>query len=208
MTRRPNPGSGRATLVMPQSRAVLFDAWRWGLWNFRKPGRAPACMPKGHDQGGGQGVRGYRVHDPGQREDVRALSVVAIRHLVMPPSFPEGGMGNSRLSFITPSVIVGDKSLVSVIAHELAHSSAGNLVGNATWRDLAQRGLHRLHGNPHHERGIRRAARRAWRRCWGSVVAGRSPKLKPADQILAIDLRDRDPADGFTMFPMKKANCF
>ena len=56
--------------------------------------------------------------------------------LVMPPSFPEGGMGNPRLSFITPTVIAGDKSLVSEIAHELAHSWAGNLVGNATWRDF------------------------------------------------------------------------
>ena len=56
--------------------------------------------------------------------------------LVMPPSFPDGGMENPRLSFITPTVIAGDKSLVSVIAHELAHSWSGNLVGNATWRDL------------------------------------------------------------------------
>jgi aminopeptidase N len=56
--------------------------------------------------------------------------------LVMPPSFPAGGMENPRLSFITPTIIAGDKSLVSVIAHELAHSWAGNLVGNATWRDL------------------------------------------------------------------------
>ncbi len=54
----------------------------------------------------------------------------------MPPSFPVGGMENPRLSFITPTVIAGDKSLVSVIAHELAHSWSGNLVSNATWRDL------------------------------------------------------------------------
>ncbi|MCA0393264.1 MAG: M1 family metallopeptidase [Proteobacteria bacterium] len=48
--------------------------------------------------------------------------------LVLPPSFPYGGMENPRLSFITPTVIVGDKSLVSLIAHELAHSWSGNLV--------------------------------------------------------------------------------
>ena len=54
----------------------------------------------------------------------------------MPASFPESGMENPRLSFITPTVIAGDKSLVSVIAHELAHSWSGNLVSNATWRDL------------------------------------------------------------------------
>ena len=48
--------------------------------------------------------------------------------LVLPPSFPYGGMENPRLSFITPTVIVGDGSLVSLIAHELAHSWSGNLV--------------------------------------------------------------------------------
>lgn len=48
--------------------------------------------------------------------------------LVLPPSFPFGGMENPRLSFITPTVIVGDRSLVSLIAHELAHSWSGNLV--------------------------------------------------------------------------------
>ncbi|MCB1564897.1 MAG: aminopeptidase, partial [Xanthomonadales bacterium] len=53
--------------------------------------------------------------------------------LILPPSFPYGGMENPRISFITPTVIVGDKSLVSLIAHELAHSWSGNLVTNASW---------------------------------------------------------------------------
>lgn len=56
--------------------------------------------------------------------------------LILPPAFPYGGMENPRLSFITPSVIAGDRSLVSLIAHELAHSWSGNLVTNATWRDI------------------------------------------------------------------------
>lgn len=56
--------------------------------------------------------------------------------LVLPPSFPYGGMENPRLSFITPTVLAGDRSLVSLIAHELAHSWSGNLVTNASWRDL------------------------------------------------------------------------
>lgn len=56
--------------------------------------------------------------------------------LILPPSFPFGGMENPRLSFITPTVIVGDKSLVSLIAHELAHSWSGNLVTNASWKDI------------------------------------------------------------------------
>lgn len=55
--------------------------------------------------------------------------------LVLPPSFPYGGMENPRLTFATPTVIVGDKSLVSLIAHELAHSWSGNLVTFATARD-------------------------------------------------------------------------
>jgi len=56
--------------------------------------------------------------------------------LILPPSFPFGGMENPRLSFITPTVIVGDKSLVALIAHELAHSWSGNLVTNASWKDM------------------------------------------------------------------------
>jgi len=56
--------------------------------------------------------------------------------LVMPPSFPMGGMENPRLTFVSPVVIAGDRSLVSVLAHELAHSWSGNLVTNASWSDL------------------------------------------------------------------------
>ena len=56
--------------------------------------------------------------------------------LVLPPSFPFGGMENPRLTFATPTVLAGDKSLVALVAHELAHSWSGNLVTNATWRDF------------------------------------------------------------------------
>jgi len=55
--------------------------------------------------------------------------------IVLPPSFPFGGMENPRLSFLTPTLIAGDKSLTNVVAHELAHSWSGNLVTNATWGD-------------------------------------------------------------------------
>ena len=55
--------------------------------------------------------------------------------LVLPPSFPYGGMENPRLTFVTPTVVAGDRSLVGMLAHELAHSWSGNLVTNATWRD-------------------------------------------------------------------------
>jgi aminopeptidase N len=55
--------------------------------------------------------------------------------LILPPSFPFGGMENPRLTFLTPTFIAGDRSLVSLIAHELAHSWSGNLVTNAVWAD-------------------------------------------------------------------------
>ena len=56
--------------------------------------------------------------------------------LVLPPSFPYGGMENPVMTFLTPTFIAGDRSLVSLIAHELAHSWSGNLATNATWNDF------------------------------------------------------------------------
>jgi leukotriene-A4 hydrolase len=129
--------------------------------------------------------------------------------LVMPPSFPEGGMENPRLSFITPTVIVGDKSLVSVIAHELAHSWAGNLVGNATWRDLwLNEGF-----TDYMESRIMSAVYGEQRSSMEAVLGLKSlrsdlAKLKPADQILAIDLRDRDPDEVFSEIPYEKGRLF
>ncbi|HKZ38353.1 MAG TPA: M1 family metallopeptidase, partial [Chryseolinea sp.] len=56
--------------------------------------------------------------------------------IVLPPSFPFGGMENPRLTFATPTILAGDRSLTALIAHELAHSWSGNLVTNATWNDF------------------------------------------------------------------------
>lgn len=56
--------------------------------------------------------------------------------LVLPPSFPFGGMENPRLTFATPTIIAGDRSLTALIAHELAHSWSGNLVTNSNWNDF------------------------------------------------------------------------
>jgi leukotriene-A4 hydrolase len=56
--------------------------------------------------------------------------------LVLPPSFPFGGMENPRLTFATPTILAGDRSLVALVAHELAHSWSGNLVTNAVWNDF------------------------------------------------------------------------
>ena len=129
--------------------------------------------------------------------------------LVMPPSYPVGGMENPRLTFITPTVIAGDKSLVSVIAHELAHSWAGNLAGNATWRDFwLNEGI-----TDYMESRIMTAVYGEQRSAMEAVLGLTSlradlAKLKPADQILAIDLRDRDPGEGFTDVPYEKGRLF
>src|SRR5699024_10617771 len=56
--------------------------------------------------------------------------------LFLPSGFPMGGMENPRLTFATPTILAGDKSLLNLIAHELAHSWSGNLVTSATWGDL------------------------------------------------------------------------
>jgi aminopeptidase N len=129
--------------------------------------------------------------------------------LVMPPSFPLGGMENPRLSFITPTVIAGDKSLVSVIAHELAHSWAGNLVGNATWRDLwLNEGF-----TDYMESRIMAAVYGAERANMEQVLGVKSlranlAELKPADQLLAVDLRNRDPDEVFSDVPYEKGRLF
>jgi aminopeptidase N len=129
--------------------------------------------------------------------------------VVLPASFPVGGMENPRLSFITPTVIAGDKSLVSVIAHELAHSWSGNLVSNATWRDLwLNEGF-----SDYLESRIMNAVYGERREMMERVLGLRSlrddlGRLKPADQVLAIDLRDRDPDEVFTAVPYEKGRLF
>nr|WP_232787635.1 M1 family metallopeptidase [Paraglaciecola sp. MB-3u-78] len=129
--------------------------------------------------------------------------------LILPPSFPFGGMENPRLSFITPTVIAGDKSLVSLIAHELAHSWSGNTVTNATWRDLwlnegfttylTYRIMQMVYGDERFEM---------------EAVLGRQDlqadidALPAKDQIMAIDLRGRDPDDVFSNIPYEKGALF
>jgi leukotriene-A4 hydrolase len=125
--------------------------------------------------------------------------------LVLPPSFPFGGMENPRLTFATPTVLAGDRSLVSLVAHELAHSWSGNLVTNATWSDfwlnegftvyVERRVLEHLYGPA-------RAAMEAvlGRRQLDAEMAG----LHEPDRVLHIDLTGRDPDDGCTLVPYEK----
>ncbi len=129
--------------------------------------------------------------------------------LVLPPSVPVSGMENPRLSFITPTVIAGDKSLVSVIAHELAHSWSGNLVTNATWRDLwLNEGF-----TDYMESRIMGAVYGEQRASMEEVIGLQDlrddlAKLDPKDQVLAIDLRDRDPGVVFSSIPYEKGRLF
>jgi leukotriene-A4 hydrolase len=129
--------------------------------------------------------------------------------LVMPSSFPAGGMENPRLSFVTPTVIAGDKSLVSVIAHELGSSWSGDLVTNATWRDLwlnegfssylESRIMNIVYGE-----GREMMDRVLGLKALREDLATRSPK----DQWLALDLRDRDPEEAFSSVPYEKGRLF
>jgi hypothetical protein len=114
-------------------------------------------------------------------------------------------MENPRLTFATPTVIAGDRSLVSLVAHELAHSWSGNLVTNATWSDfwlnegftvyVERRILERLYGPA-------RAAMEAvlGRRQLDAEMAG----MAESDRILHIDLAGRDPDHGCTLVPYEK----
>src|SRR4029453_659643 len=125
--------------------------------------------------------------------------------LVLPPSFPLGGMENPRLTFATPTIIAGDRSLVGLIAHELAHSWSGNLVTNATWSDFWL-----------NEGVTTYVERRIMESLYGSARGGvlgvrggreRQDEIKrlggpsSADTVLHIDLKGRDPDDGATQIP-------
>ncbi|MCW8091238.1 M1 family metallopeptidase [Alteromonas sp. ASW11-130] len=129
--------------------------------------------------------------------------------LILPPSFPFGGMENPRLSFITPTVIAGDKSLVSLIAHELAHSWSGNTVTNATWRDLwLNEGFttyltYRIMEMVYGKNRFKKEAVLGYQDLEADIEA-----LDSNDEILAIDLRGRNPDDVFSNIPYEKGALF
>ncbi len=129
--------------------------------------------------------------------------------LILPPSFPFGGMENPRLSFITPTVIAGDKSLVSLIAHELAHSWSGNLVTNATWRDLwLNEGFTSYVENRIMEEvfGKRRAIMEQALAAQG--LDAELVDLPRGDTILHVEIEGRDPDDAFSGVPYTKGQLF
>jgi aminopeptidase N len=129
--------------------------------------------------------------------------------LILPPSFPFGGMENPRLSFITPTVVAGDRSLVNLIAHELAHSWSGNLVTNASWRDLwINEGFTSYVENRIMEAlfGKRRANMEL--ALGYQDLMGELKRLPPKDTILNIDLGMRHPDDVFSQVPYVKGQLF
>ena len=129
--------------------------------------------------------------------------------LVLPPAFPYGGMENPRLTFVSPTTIAGDKSLVSIIAHELAHSWSGNLATNGTWRDFwLNEGF-----TVYIEERIQEAVYGAERTAMESSLEVQAFKeelldLDERDQVLHVDLAGRDPGDGFTGVPYVKGAMF
>ena len=129
--------------------------------------------------------------------------------LVLPPSFPFGGMENPTLTFATPTILAGDRSLVSLVAHELAHSWSGNLVTNATWADFwLNEGFTTYFENRIME-AVYGAERADMLRALGRAeLLAELATLPAADQILHVDLAGRDPDAGFTTVPYEKGAAF
>lgn len=129
--------------------------------------------------------------------------------LVLPPSFPFGGMENPRLTFATPTILAGDRSLVSLIAHELAHSWSGNLVTNATWNDfwlnegftvyLERRIMEAIEGKDYADM----LALLGFQDLQASLT-----DLEARDTHLHLDLDGRDADDGMTDIAYEKGYSF
>jgi aminopeptidase N len=131
--------------------------------------------------------------------------------LVLPPSFPFGGMENPTLTFATPTIIAGDKSLIAVIAHELAHSWSGNLVTNATWDDFwlnegfttyfEKRIIERVYGRQAYEREVALS--------WDDMQAALKEAGADGDKTrLHLALEGRDPDDVPSGIAYEKGSAF
>jgi leukotriene-A4 hydrolase len=125
--------------------------------------------------------------------------------MVLPPSFPFGGMENPCLTFATPTVLAGDKSLVSLVAHELAHSWSGNLVTNATWSDFWLNEGFTVYLEGRIIEAVYGTEREAMEAVLGRRELDREMETLPErDRVLHIDLKGRDPDDGCTLVPYQK----
>ena len=132
--------------------------------------------------------------------------------IVLPPAFPFGGMENPRLTFLTPTMIAGDRSLVSLIAHELAHSWSGNLVTNATWADFwLNEGFTTYFENRIMEAIYGPArARQAQALGWDDLQKTVTDLGGPAAPMtrLQLDLTGKDPDEGLTDIAYEKGAAF
>lgn len=129
--------------------------------------------------------------------------------LVLPPSFPFGGMENPCLTFATPTILAGDRSLVALIAHELAHSWSGNLVTNATWRDFWLNEGFTVYLEGRIMEQVFGADRAAMEQVLGmQTLADELQALPPGDQVLHLDLAGRNPDDGMTAVAYEKGAAF
>ena len=129
--------------------------------------------------------------------------------LVLPPSFPFGGMENPRLTFLTPTFIAGDKSLVSLIAHELAHSWSGNLVTNSTWESFwLNEGFTSYVQSRIVEDIYGRERERMETALSETGLAEELKELPPADQKFRLVLNNRDPDDGMSAIAYDKGHWF
>jgi leukotriene-A4 hydrolase len=129
--------------------------------------------------------------------------------LILPPSFPFGGMENPRLTFATPTIVAGDRSLVSLVAHELAHSWSGNLVTNATWADFwLNEGFTVYFENRIMEAVYGRERAQMLQVLGWNDLQNTLADLPPADTRLRLDLTGRDPDDGLTDIAYEKGAAF
>ena len=125
--------------------------------------------------------------------------------LILPPSFPFGGMENPRLTFATPTVIAGDRSLVSLVSHELAHSWSGNLVTNATWGDFwLNEGFTTYIENRIQEEVYGREEALMEQVLDRRELERELHEFEARDQILHIELKGRDPDDAMSQIPYFK----
>jgi aminopeptidase N len=129
--------------------------------------------------------------------------------LVLPPSFPFGGMENPNLTFLTPTFIAGDKSLVSLIAHELAHSWSGNLATNATWADFWLNEGMTTYATYRIAEAVYGPKFAAQQYALGTDSLGTEMKAMPAaDTRLHLDLKGRSPDEGLTEIAYEKGAAF
>jgi aminopeptidase N len=129
--------------------------------------------------------------------------------LLLPPSFPYGGMENPRLTFATPTILAGDKSLVALVAHELAHSWSGNLVTNATWGDFWLNEGFTVYIERRIQEQVYGPERVAMEAVLGRQELEREfQRLPDSDEVLNLDLKGRDPDENVTQVPYEKGALF